>query len=75
MEDTLPRLARGVARASGCRETYMRTMVCLDVMDERGLIDMDYRSDHVRITTCTVEEKVDLEASHIMRRLREMTGR
>ena len=53
----------------------MRTMVCLEVMDERGLIDMDYRSDHVRITTCTVEEKVDLEASHIMRRLREMTGR
>ena len=53
----------------------MRTMVCLEVMDERGLIDMDYRSDHVRINTCTVEEKVDLEASHIMQRLREMTGR
>ena len=75
VEDTVPRLARSVARASGCRETYMRTMVCLEVMHERGLINVDYRSDHVRISTCTVEEKVDLEASQIMRKLREMTGR
>ena len=75
VEDTVPRLARSVARAAGCRETYMRTMVCLEVMHERRLINVDYLSDHVRISTCTVEAKVDLEASHIMRKLREMTGR
>ncbi len=75
VEDTLPRLARSVARFAGRRETYMRTMVCLEVMDERGLIDMDYCSDHVRIVTRTVAEKVELEASHIMKTLKRMTGR
>ena len=75
VEETVPRLAKNVARFAGRRETYMRTMVCLDVMDERGLIQVDYGSDHLRISTCEVAGKVDLEASHIMRRLRKMTGR
>lgn len=75
VEDTVPRLAKNVARSVGRRETYMRTMVCLEVMDERGLIDVHYCSDHVRIATRQVEGKVDLEASHIMRKLKRMTGR
>ncbi len=75
VEDTVPRLAKNVARSAGRRETYMRTMVCLEVMDERGLIDVHYCSDHVRISTRPVEGKVDLDDSHIMRKLRRMTGR
>ena len=75
VEDTVPRLAKNVARLAGRRETYMHTMVCLEVMGERGLIDINYCSDHVRIVTRTVEGKVDLEESYIMRTLRRMTGR
>ena len=75
VEDTVPRLAKNVARSAGRRETYMRTMVCLEVMDERGLIDVHYCSDHVRISTRQVEGKVDLDESHIMRTLKRMTGR
>lgn len=75
VEETVTRLAKNVARFAGQRETYMRTMVCLEVMDERGLIDVDYGSGHLRISTCSVTEKVDLESSHIIRRLRQLTGR
>ena len=75
VEDTVTRLAKNVARSVGRRETYMRTMVCLAVMNERGLIDVEYRSDHVRVAVRSVDGKVDLEESYIMRKLRRMTGR
>ena len=52
----------------------MRTMVCLEVLDEHGLIRVEQSTDHLRIDLCRVEGKVDLEASWILRRLREMGG-
>ena len=72
LEDTAPRLARGVARSAGQRETVLRTLVCLDVMHERGLITLYSRTDRLQISLNPVEGKVDLEASGILRRLREM---
>ena len=37
----------------------MRTMVCLEVLDEHGLIQVEQTTDHLRIDLCRVEGKVD----------------
>ena len=74
VEDTARRLARGVSRTYGIKETVMRTLVCLDVMDERGLIRVEQSTDHLRIDLCQVERKVDLEGSELMKRLRRLAG-
>ena len=70
VEDTARRLAKGVARGYGIKETVMRTLVCLEVLSEHGLIRVEKRTDHLMISLCQAEGKVDLEASHLMRRLR-----
>ena len=72
VEETAPRLCRKIARAFGTRETFTRTMVCLEVFDERGLISLSTRTDHLQISLRPVEGKVDLEQSDIMRRLRRL---
>ena len=72
IEETERRLARNLARTSGRRETVMRTMVCLEVFDERGLIRLERNTDHLQIRLNSVEGKVDLEQSHIMRKLRSI---
>ena len=70
VEDTPARIARAVSRATRQREVPARTMLCLEVMEERGLIDLNRRTDRIQITLRQVEQKVDLEASNIIRRLR-----
>ena len=72
--DTPARIARGAARAAGQKETLPHTLVCLDVFAERGLIYLRSRSDLLTISLAPVEQKVDLEASGILRRLRELAG-
>lgn len=72
LEETARRLSRNLARTYGRRETFMRTMVCLEVFDERGLIQLRRTTDHLQIDLNQVEGKVDLEASCIMRRLRKL---
>ena len=71
VEDTLPRIARGVSRTAGRQEIPARTMVCLEVLKERGLISLEEHTGRYQITIRHVEEKVDLEASRILCRLRE----
>ena len=73
VEDTARRLARGVSRTYGIKETVMRTMVCLEVLDEHGLIRVEQSTDHLRIDLCEVEGKVDLEDSALMKRLRRLS--
>ncbi|HIY17358.1 MAG TPA: single-stranded-DNA-specific exonuclease RecJ [Candidatus Intestinimonas stercorigallinarum] len=73
VEDTARRLARGVSRTYGIKETLMRTMVCLEVLDEHGLIRVERSTDHLRIDLCEVEGKVDLEDSVLMKRLRRLS--
>ena len=74
LEDTPARLAKNIAKAHHIREGYARTMVCIQVFDERGLIRMESHSTgRVRIDLCPAETKVDLEESELMRRLRRLT--
>jgi len=71
-EDTAPRLVRGAAR-TGFQGTVSRTLVCLEVLRERGLITLREHTGRLQITLNYIEGKVDLEASHIMISLRKMT--
>ena len=73
MEDTLARIARGSARSGGQTERPNHTLVCLEVMEERGLISVERQSGRVQITLHRLEHKVDLNASSILRRLREQS--
>ena len=72
VEDTPARIARAVSRVTRKREAPARTLLCLEVLEERGLIDVNRRTDRIQITLRQVEHKVDLEASEIIRRLRKM---
>ena len=74
METEADQLSRSVARAAGRRETYGRTLVCLEVMDEMGLIRLERRAGRLSIAVNAVEGKVDLEQSRLMRRLRTLSG-
>jgi single-stranded-DNA-specific exonuclease len=66
------RLARNIARSAGVREAYSRTMICLEVLQERGLIRFTADAALVQIRLEPVQGKVDLEASQIMRDLRNL---
>ncbi|MBP1736149.1 MAG: Single-stranded-D-specific exonuclease RecJ [Oscillospiraceae bacterium] len=65
-------LAHNIAKAYRLRETFMRTMVCLDVLDERGLIRRDAGEGGLSIVIVDGAKKVNLEESCIMRRLRAL---
>ena len=70
VEGNLHRITKGVSRRTHHREAPVRTMLCLEVLEERGLISLNRRTDRLQITLCGWEHKVDLEASEIMIRLR-----
>ncbi len=72
VEGDLRRINRAVSRRTRRKETAVRTLLCLDVLEERGLILLNRRVDRLQITLRSWEQKVDLEASEIMIRLREM---
>lgn len=74
VEDTARRLARNVAKTYGMRETIARTMVCLTVFHEHGLIRMERSTDHLCIDLSRPQKKVDLDTAAIMRRLRKLAG-
>ncbi len=71
VEDTPVRIARAVSRSSRQREVPARTMLCLEVMEERGLIQLNRRTDRLQITLRHVEQKVNLEESDILKRLKK----
>ena len=74
LEDTAGRIAKNIARTFRLRETYARTMVCIHVFDERGLIRLERQSaELLRIDLREVEGKVDLEQSELLRRLRRLS--
>jgi len=70
LEDSAPRIAKGVARKSGRREAQVHVQLCLEVFQERGLISLKSRADRLQIKLHRPEHKIDLEASEILRRLR-----
>ena len=63
-------LSDKITRAFGLPGGCSRTLVCLDVMQERGLIDLYDDSEQLRITLRQVDSKVDLDESDILRQLR-----
>ena len=73
VEDTPARIARSVCRsAGGGREVPAHTLLCLDVLAERGLISLSERTDRLQITVNKPTHKVDLEQSPVLIRLREL---
>jgi single-stranded-DNA-specific exonuclease len=64
------RLARSAARSAPTRRSYARTMVCFRVLDERGLIRVERNEQQVSISMCEAKQKVDLEQSEWMKKLR-----
>lgn len=64
------RLARSAVRAAPAHRSYGRTMVCFQVMDERGLIRVERSQRQVAVTIHNPGKKVDLEQSEWMIRLR-----
>ena len=66
--DAGPSLLRQAARQPDCRVAYGRTLVCLHVMGDRGLI----RLEQDRLHLCHPEHKVDLEQAAMMRTLRAL---
>ncbi len=66
--DAGPALLRQAARQGDGRTAYGRTLVCLHVMGDRGLI----RLEQDRLRLCRPAGKVDLEQAALMRRLRAL---
>ncbi len=74
LEDNPNRLTKNIAKTFHTKETYARTMVCIRVFAERGLIRTESaQGGLLRIELCRVSGKVDLEQSELLRRLRQLT--
>ena len=65
-----PALIRQAAKDPSGRCCYGRVLVCLHVMDDRGLIRWERTGGQTTVAICRPEQKVDLEQSQLMRRLR-----
>ena len=62
-------LSRKIARSAGMPVSFARTRVCLDVLEERGLIEMDVSPKTIYIKLTPGPGKVDLSGSDILLRL------
>ena len=65
-----PALLRQAQRSGSGRDCLGRVLVCLHVMDDRGLIQAEWSGQTATITLCRPERKVDLEEARLMRELR-----
>ncbi|MPM64036.1 hypothetical protein SDC9_110922 [bioreactor metagenome] len=72
LEASACRLSRGVACTYGLPEAPCRTLICLSVLDECGLICLERRADILSVRMLQPSGKVDLERSATLRRLRAM---
>ncbi len=66
LEDTLEGIARKSARAVNAPCNLLRTRICVDVMEEMGLISVSKGVKTLRITLTPPKQKVDLESSRIL---------
>ncbi|MCD8147409.1 MAG: single-stranded-DNA-specific exonuclease RecJ [Clostridiales bacterium] len=68
-------LARHVSAAAGWNQPCSTTLVCLEVFQERGLIDLRWSSRQVQVCLRQQEGKVDLDASAVLQKLlRQIEG-
>ncbi len=72
VEENSLRLVKNLAQSTGQEETYPRTMICLEVFHERGLLHLERQTDRLCIDLIAVDGKVDLEESYILKRLRKL---
>ncbi|MEG2000411.1 MAG: single-stranded-DNA-specific exonuclease RecJ [Evtepia sp.] len=71
-EDTATRFARSVAQKAGLRESTMRTMICLDVLEECGILDVERKENRIRVQSLKIMNKMDPEKTKLMQKLRRM---
>lgn len=69
-ESPLEQLLRQMTRGQNGCGSYGKAMVCLRVMDDRGLIRVQLSGQNARVELCPPEGKVDLEQAELMRLLR-----
>ena len=70
-----PLSARQLARAvDPDAADASRTLLCLDVFRERGLLSLDGQDDRLTVTLLPVAGKVSLDDSELLLRLRAMAG-
>ena len=65
-------LSNHIARTFGLPCGCSRTLICLDVLQERGLIDLAAEAEVLRISLRQVQQKVDLNDSTILQQLRQL---
>ena len=70
LTDDFSVLARKIARSANLPCSFVRTRLCLDILEERGLIEIKsgFRTLFIKLTPGP--EKVDLQSSAILLRLR-----
>ncbi len=73
--DQVSTLARKVARSADLPVSFVRTKICLDVMAERGLLQMEQRAHGIFIRLTPNTEKVNLEDSEILIKLQHLKER
>ena len=70
----LDQLVRHAVKGRGGNCSYGKTLVCLHVMDERGLIHLTLTGDKVCVCLRPQADKVDLEQAQMMKQLRAILG-
>lgn len=74
-EDSPNRFARNVAKSAGLQDSPIHIMVCLDVMEECGLLRTRREGPRIRVRTLpSVGKRVNLEDAPLMQKLRRMAG-
>lgn len=71
LEESPDVLVEHLAAATGVRQPFGRTMVCLEVFHERGLIELHGSEHQVRVSVRQVSQKVDLNASRVLLSLQQ----
>ncbi len=73
--DTPESLARSLVSGQGLSTTPVRALICLDVFRECGLLDWEHRGQRLRVQTKNPGgDKLDLEKTSLMRRLRHLAN-
>ena len=70
----MDQLLRQVTRSFSGHRSYGKALVCLHVMDERGIIQVAVQNQQATVRLCRPREKVDLEQAGMMRQLRHDLG-
>ncbi len=72
--ENLDCLCRKVSRKAGMSLKPGRLWICLQVLEERGLLTCQKNRDGVQISLCRAAGKVDLEQSPLMIQLKQQKG-